>query len=287
MHDRTLVLLLLGVASCALCLGGCSSAPHVPGHRLVDWYSLDRQLEPNVIPVRQGWLGHALTFNEDWAGPAATFLPTVAFSAPWDSLGADEFAALPERERQQRQDAAVELVEQACIAVVDRAHWFNRGVEGDFRDAMVMNRVLRRLHTAVGTDPGNTDAWFHLAIFSNVIGDRFRASVARRQYLVQTAGEPLPSFAATLTDRRCRLILDEAWDLRDHGSFMVCLEWLSGYAQELHRGQADPTSLAPGTEANLVRALCHAELGDRVQARAYLVHLTGWTPSASARWRCS
>jgi tetratricopeptide (TPR) repeat protein len=269
MPVRSLVILLLVAVTGALSLNSCSSTPSVPGHRRVDWYELDRQLDPNVIPVRSGWLGHALTRDEDWAGPAATFLPTVAFAASWDSLGAEQFAGLPERERERRQDAAAELVEQACIAVADRAHWFNRGVEGDFRDAMVMTRTLRRLHTAVGTDPGNTDAWFHLAIFSNVIGDRPGASLARRQYLAQTAGTPSPALAVTLTDRRCRLILDEAWDLRDSGSFTACLNWLGEHAQELHRGQEGPTSLAPATEANLVRALCHAELGDRVTARAY------------------
>ncbi len=267
---RSSVVCLLAVAALGV-LAACGRTPRTPHHRTVDWYALDRILDPGVPPFRPGWSGHALT-RESWAGPAPTFLPTIAFAASWDSLDTEAFHARPDAERAWRREAAAELVQAAVVAVADRAARIRRGVGGDARYAKVMTRVLRRLHTAVGTDPTSSDAWFHLAVFSEVIGDRDNASRARHRYLRDAGPEPGEP-AGARPARRCRLILDEAWDLREQGRFSDCLAWLDVHTPELATGPASEYALTPAAETDLLRALCHAERGEFLPTRIHLARL--------------
>lgn len=289
MLHRLIPVVLTAVALVGLT--ACSRAPQTPHYTVVDWYKLDRELDKPLVPVRRGWLGHWFTMNEGWAGPAETFLPTIAFDAAWDSLGEASFLELSAPERAWRQQEAHKLVQLAFLAVADRVYRIRAGVREDDNYARAMTRVLRRLRTAVGTDPTSSEAWFHLAIFSNVVGDRQSASRARHRYLDLTGRIATGELTFAQAGRRCRLILDEAWDLRDAGLYEECLSWLGDHAPLLRAGSAGETSLPPATEADLICALCYAERGDLVRARAYLSRLprislnTMSVDSRAAYWR--
>ncbi|MDY0111108.1 MAG: hypothetical protein RBT60_14370 [Candidatus Krumholzibacteria bacterium] len=86
--------LLITLAGLSACGRGPQPATEPgPHHTVIDWHELDGQLPRGGWAAGSGWLGGG------WTGPAATFLPTIAFTAAWDSLGAEEFAARPAAER--------------------------------------------------------------------------------------------------------------------------------------------------------------------------------------------
>lgn len=268
-----LSIILAGLSACGR--GPQPATEPRPYHTVIDWQELDGQLPRGGWAAGSGWL------RGGWAGPAATFWPTIAFAAAWDSLGAEEFAARSAAERAWRREAAAELVQQAFLAVADHSYRLREGKVCDslLRYPKVMTRVLQRLHTAVGTDPGSTEAWFHLATFNDVVGDRETAALARRQYLTATAdslpppGEAQAANETTVRNRRCRLILDEAWDRRDDGHYEDCLAWLAGHAHDLENGAGGEQALPPAVEADLLRALCHAERGEYLLTRTYQARL--------------
>ena len=165
--------------------------------------------------------------------------------------------------------AVTVTLEQPERALVDRAH---------------LDPAIGALHRAVGLDPGCAAAWYHLAVFSEVVGDRVSARRARAQYLVLSAGDG-PTAA------RARLILDHAWDLRDDGRHAQCLAWLAHHHDELgaapraateghrppvgrpHPGPTSRQGLAPAVEVDLLIGLVAAEAGDATTARRQIARL--------------
>lgn len=288
MNIRTLI---IAAAMTPCILTGCGRAPGPrtdptpPVQATIDWLALDDLLPRDGWALASGWLTHAS------AGPAPRFLPSIAFDAPWDSLAIAGFDTLHANEQAWRRDAAAEFVQKAFIGVVNAAYPLRGGRSalrfGDervFFKSLVFNRVLRGLHTAVGTDPTSADAWFHLAYFSGVVGDRHSAQIARARFLDLTTGvEPM---IGPIADRRARAVLDEGWDLRDGGLYQECLAWLDAHEADLAAGRCSTRfALEPTVEADLVRGLCHAELGDHLATRTIQARLPAMPVRVRTRHR--
>jgi len=256
------------------CGGGPEPAtsPPTSGATSIDWNGLDWWLPRGSLAGYNYWFAD---FEPD---AASQYRRNARSSAPSDSVGAAVFATLAGAEQAARRELAAAQVRQAFLAIADRAYRLRdiaaagRAAIGPLVDIdRVMLRALRSLHTAVGTDPTSADAWFNLAYFAAVVGDRDVAQRARVQFLAITA-DAAPT-TTTIAGRRCRLILDEAWDLRDDGHYAQCDLWLEGHAAELASGPAGEHALLPGIERALIHALAAAEEGRRADANAWLALL--------------
>ncbi len=261
---------LLPAVGLILFLLSCSSAPEPETappeiHTTVDWAEFAWQLPGGTLAR------YTRLFGDMDPNPAGKYRRETRFSAAWDSLDADTFAALSPSSRRQRREQADELVRNAFLAVADRVYRLRAEakVYRGSNSAMhlldrVMLRALGRLHTAVGTDPSSAAAWSSLASFSAAVGDDAAAATSRQRLLAVTS--PPDS-------RRPRAILDEAWSLRDAGRYEAAVLWLDGHGGELSPEPVGEHSLAPTVEAELIRALCAAARGDRHEARRLLSHL--------------
>lgn len=264
----------LAGAFCVLALAGCASAPPTSSStdldgsgiaESIDWIDLADRLPKGALVRYNRQFGD---FERD---PVAAYTDALRFDARWDSLGVAAFDSLPVAEQQRRRELADDLTRHAFIGVADRAYRLRTAREMRARPVRtldllfrVLPRNLRRLHTAVGTDPRNAAAWYHLAVFSGIAGDRPTASRARLQAL---------SLLPDTDGRRPRLILEEAWDLRDAGLRDAALGWLAGHGAELDAAPTVGTQLRPLDEARLIRALCLADQGDVVAVRQAVADL--------------
>ena len=262
--------LIFFLLSVVLLLMACASTPEPATgeavvHDTVNWNELDWHLPKRYLA------GHVRWFGDDDSDPAGRYVKHACFEAAWDSLGEADFTARTESERAWRRQAADELVRDAFLTVADRAYRMRRNAKtylysysGMHLVDRVMLRALAKLHTAVGTDPTNAAAWYHLAYFSAVVGDAQTAAGARaRLFHLTTFPDP----------RRTRLLLDEAWFLRDAGRYDAAVLWLDGHAADLAVNTSSAHELAPTVEANLIRALCAAEQGHRTEAHMWISQL--------------
>jgi tetratricopeptide (TPR) repeat protein len=221
----------------------------------LDWTDLDGQLPRGQLYAYTRIFGD---FDSDLPGRyrrAMAMDPTASFAVADSEAGADAWTT------------SDDLVRLGALAVWDRGDRLAvinlkqvRAVGPMHLLDRVMARAIARLVGAIQVDPGNAAAWFHLAVFTDVVGDRSAAAQARARFL---------DLAPPPDARRARLILDEAWTLRDAGRFDQALAWLGVHQQEFDRVRESDHRLPTAVEADLIRGLCHAELGDRNTARAY------------------
>lgn len=241
------------------------AAAPVRDHPL-DWNAVDRAMP-------REWLVRYNHLFGDVGGDANRLARLdIGHPAPADSLGHREFMALPLAVQKARRARADGLVRQATVAVLAPARRIARNpwplTAGGVAFAATpgleatLARALAALHTAVGCDPENVDAWHDLAYFSAIIGDQPTASHARREFLELSLGVDQDQ-----RDRRCRAALDEAWFLRDHGYHDRCRLWLMGHGRLIDSSGRLPDGLPPRIEHDLILGLLAAEDGDVLEAR--------------------
>ena len=249
---RALVTALLLLAAC----GG----PPEPGTDFfdgdqTDWTDVDGQLPHGQLYNYNRVFGD---FDTDLPGRyrrAMALDPTASFAAADPEAAGDAWAS------------SDDLVRLAAMAVWERGSSLSlinlqggRAVGPLHLLDRVMARALMRLTAAIQADPHNAAAWYHLAVFTGVVGDQDAAARARARFL---------ELAPAPDGRRPRLILDQGWALRDAGRYDDALAWLSAHRQEFDRASPSDHRLPTAVEADLIRGLCHAEMGDRNTARAY------------------
>jgi len=251
---------LLAFAGCA---GPDTIATDTSAPPVNDWIALDRSLAREEGQPDDRWL------TGDASEPLDARRAALRFQAARDSLGLNELPSRPLAEQQARRREAARLLDEALRMVADRVGRLHADGAGARLDSavldgldQVLDQVLVRLHTSVGTDPEQAEAWAALAYFSTVIGDEEAAARARRAYLERAIAAD-----ASGRTRTARVVLDEAWALRDAGLFERCQHWL-----DAHRGLLDAAppayeALPPRVERDLIAGLLAAEGGDRLGTR--------------------
>lgn len=251
---------LLALAGCA----GSAAVATAPAMRpATDWIALDRGL-PRGLPQRgDHWR------DDESNAPMVTRLGALGFEAAHDSLGLNELASRPLAEQHTRRREAARLLGEAMRIIEDgvgrlQADVARAALDSVVRDGQntVIEQVLARLHTAVGTDPEHADAWAALAFFSAVIGDDEAAMRARHAYL-----ERAITADASGRTRTARVVLDEAWALRDAGLHERCQHWLDAHRGLLDAAPPAHEALPPRLERDLIAGLLAAEGGDRLGTR--------------------
>lgn len=224
-----------------------------------DWIALDRALVRPVLGRYARWFCDAPT-EQLLARRAA-----LASTATHDSLGLNELTTRPLEDQRRRRREAARLLGEAMLLVQDRAERLraDRIDRFVFKDLhATLDQVLQRLHTAVGTDPEDADAWAGLAYFSAVIGDQATASRARRAYLERAVTADTRG-----RTRTARVVLDEAWALREAGDHQQCQQYLDAHRGLLDAAPPAAEALPPRLERDLIAALLAAEGGDRLGTR--------------------
>jgi tetratricopeptide (TPR) repeat protein len=216
--------------------------------------------------------------------------------APWEqyaaTLGADatpledllaEFDALDAAGRRRARNTASDLVARgrrvmldAVLPLRDAAQDNERARIGDFSQptrgfAEAVTTAIDRFAAAVRHDPTNAEAWYHLAYFAGLAGDRDRQERAHQAFLAVWDRQDAAT-RGRLAGARADVVLDRAWNLREAGRGDECLAWLDAHRDDLPRVAADP-AVAPVVEARLITALVHAERGEVALAQAALPHL--------------
>lgn len=257
----------------AACLAGCGGSSSAPPRAVSDpGIDLTRaqsdELDRSLARYSR-WL------SDDTRTTMVARRRQIGFDSPRDSLGIDAFARRSLAEQQARRDESARLVKRVKRSIVDRYRVLGPAVLGEvlkggwlFTLDQVLDRGLTRLHTAVGLDPTNNDAWHDLAHCCQIIGDQPGASRARHIYLQQTV-----TADDTERDRRCRVILDEAWSLRDEGHHQRCQEWLEANRGLLRSGRSPRQGLRPAVESDLIMGLLAAERSDLTETMRWINRL--------------
>ncbi|MEZ4386810.1 MAG: tetratricopeptide repeat protein [Candidatus Krumholzibacteriia bacterium] len=230
------------------------------------WDQLDWRLERSVLVSR--YLFHDRQPADPWALYTRTLGPD---ETPLADLLA-EFRALAPEARQRATRAAEERLANGRLALLDCVYPLRDAVEnrepnlvGDVGEptpgfAEATGKAIELFADAVRRDPTLAEAWYHLAFFTDLAGDRARSARARAAFFSvwpeQDAGT-----RESLAPLRELAVLDQAWSLRDAGRYDECTAWLDREDAGLSV-EATPPGVAPATEARLIRALCAAEQGN-------------------------
>lgn len=170
-------------------------------------------------------------------GFPGAFPLTTDFTAGQDSLGLDEFLALPRTEREQRR----RLADQ----------WLARANGVDRADA-----EIRALSTAAGLAPDNPDTWLRLANRWRWIGDYVRTSAS-----LDSAAAAVRKFGPEVSpdiirDAQRRTALTRAWLHYDRAEYHEAQRWVRAGEQ-----------FSPGDIwIRQIKGLVEAALGRRSQA---------------------
>lgn len=245
------------------CAGPGTVATDPTAPPATDWIVVDRTLPRD--PRRH--LAHA--FDDEASPQVAARRAAFGCEATVDSLGLNELASRPLPEQRHRRREAARMLTEAMVIIHDHAERLraDRGQahtdSREFADLRtVLDQVLMRLHTAVGTDPEQAVAWAALAYFSTAVGDEEAATRARHAYLERA----ITADAAGRT-RAARVVLDEAWALREAGRLPQCQRWLDAHRGLLDAAPPAHEALPPRLERDLIAALLAAEGGDRLGTR--------------------
>ncbi|MBD3222417.1 hypothetical protein GF314_14375 [bacterium] len=264
MRSRSLVAALGSV----LLVAGCASTPPpaIPttAEDAPAWTALDRHLPRDLLVAHDRWFGNHRGLL------AADELAAVPRTPDADSLVAAWPGSLSVAEQTRRRHAAGRRRDDAIAQVLTRVERLVRA-PGPTACAMLdttLLGVVRGLEGAVRSDPDCEDAWHDLARFRAVIGDEGAASTARRRYLDLALGVDFDARA-----RRCRVVLDEAWHLRESGRQERCRLWLMGHSRLLNTTRHLPDELAPRVERDLIMGLVSAEQGRLTEAGRWLQRL--------------
>lgn len=238
------------------------------------WDSLDWKLERSILVSR--YLFHDQQPDNPWDLYTATLGPD---ETPLAQLLA-EFDALDDAGRSRAREAAAERLSRGRLVMLDKIYPLRNAVEerdtnliGGFADptpgfAVAMGTAIELFADAVRRDPTLAEAWYHLAYFTSLAGDRARSTRAREAFFMV--------WDRQTDDARQRLqplwevsVLDEAWNRRDDGRYDDCLTWLDRHQEKLPR-TVDGPGVAPRVEARLIRGLVHAERNEVAAALATL-----------------
>lgn len=247
---------------------GCASTGPRPDTTVasapLDWAATDASLPRDLLVARERWFGNirGLASRQDIAGLGQDAGLDTLDERTLDSLSVPEHAA--------RRHAARQQVRRAGTIIRARA----QGLLGDPSPAATsrldttLSAVWRHLVSAVRLDPEQADAWHDLAYVAATAGDQATASLARRRYLDLALGVSMEE-----RSRRCRVVLDEAWYLRDDGRHERARLWLMGYSRLLNTSRHAPQALAPRVERDLIMGLLAAEQDLPVEAGRWLQRL--------------
>ncbi|MBD3222416.1 tetratricopeptide repeat protein [bacterium] len=248
-----------------------------PASEAPPWDQLDWRIDRGLLVSR--YLFHDVQPDDPWEAYAATL---GADAIPLRDLLA-EFDALDAADRRRAREAAADLLWRGKRVVLVRALELRdvtrankRLPVGDFSEptpgfAEAVTRAIDRLAAAVRRDPTLAEAWYHLAYFSGLAGDRRRAARAHEAFMTVW-----PRQDQDTRDRLAAMyqlvVLDRAWALRESGQGDACLAWLDRHRDRLDT-RTDGPGIAPADEARLIAALVHAERGEATPARALIAHL--------------
>lgn len=265
---------LRSILACGLCLGLITACL---GDDMPTWDALDWRLDRGMLVSR--YLFHDQQPEAPWEDYVQTLGPDETPLA--DLL--TEFDALDPAVRHRAELAAADLLVRGRRVVLEPAVQIReisarneRLPVGDFSQqtpgfATAVTTAIDRLARAVRRDPTLAEAWYHLAYFAGLAGDRQRQERAQLAFLAVWP-RLAPEERSSLSGEREVIILERAWALREAGRGDECLQWLADHRDELSTG-AEAPAVAPADEARLIGALVHAERGEVSAAQAALPHL--------------
>ncbi len=270
------VVLLLATAGCASSSGrgGSSRTPLAAGAGaapaaldFTDWAARDWRFRRDTLTAV--YLFDLLQPADPWAD----YLRALRYDAPRDSLGLDDFLALPADERQARRAAAAGRHREALALRRARTAWWHRlqdnpggvnplGIAPEMAGDGVLE-AIGHLVAATGLDPADAGAWYDLSFLLGAVGDTRRQESAQDGALAALAAVPTDDPAAAAALRR-RLLLDRAWLRRDQGRWDEALAVLDDVAAIMKHDTVQTPDEA--REAAVIRGLVLAEAGRTVEA---------------------
>ncbi len=214
--------------------------------------------------------------------PASSYERAVRYDQPADSLGLDDFLALPPAERDRRvklagrERAKAARFEAMVARLGDLFRQNMRPVDCPTGGLTALARAVGHLVAAVGLDPTHPEAWYDLAYLTGAVGDQERSRACLLAGLAaldaaesgagsDAAGGAGKGLAAPRRALRARLQLDLAWLCRDGGLWAEGHEWLDRAARAVPGDQ----------ELRLIRGLLLAGEGRMAEAGAEAAALRG------------
>lgn len=252
-----------------------AAPPDWPGLEPVDWSGLDWRLDRPLMINRYMYRVPPGDDSEQF------YLEQAGSPGAFPALSLDAFLALPEPERQERQQWATayresarnirQVINRLLDAGLTKEAYRSLPASLSEGEAQLFTRALGDLVRATAADPADPVAWFDLAYFAGCHGDDELQEKALMAFEKALARQP-EDVRAALTGQRIRANLDLAWIYRDRG------EGDAGLARVLAASnimKSDETASAmESREARLIAGLIHAEMGDTGQARVLAAPLT-------------
>ena len=280
---RRKILLLLNLIFAVLLVASCGGPPAVetdagqkagPADNWTDWAHLDLCIARSQII--QNYLFNTVFAPDD---PLGDYLEVTTLPLPLPAVDLPAFRKLPAADQERRAELADKSYFKACkfrrninrrleIQVDQRDSGAYSSEQDTVSKFVGVTHAVGHLIRATSLDPSRSVMWYDLAFFAGIGGDhdlQGRALDAALQSWDQRRGDPLLYL---------RILLDQAWMLRDTGRSQECLEVVTRILKLIKEDDRQTFDLA--REALLIQGLALVDAGMIYEARSLAKQLGDW-----------